>query len=163
MRDEVRIFCRSASALPRRAIAEFIVDGAWFDPDPHFDPPLQSLLATDSDWSTLTMRYANKRPPILFVRELSKAGLLDAVTDLQWVLDRSRPSTGLDRLGDHLKATLQLFSIRFEDGSLREDTREMLPAVGAFIAKALDGIVEVPQQGRSNAFYDSEFRRFYRL
>jgi hypothetical protein len=39
----------------------------------------------------------------------------------------------------------------------------MLPAVAAYIGRTMNGVTQFPQEGRSDAFFDAKFRRFYRL
>jgi hypothetical protein len=44
----IRIFCRGPGAITRAELADFILDGSYFDTDPGFEPPPGS---SESVWN----------------------------------------------------------------------------------------------------------------
>ena len=88
----------------------------------------------------------------------SATALAEAVAELLRILEISRPSKGRDRLRDHLAGSIQLLTVRRIDAGAHDPS-----STEATIAAALDGVIEAPESGRSNRFFDAKLRRFYRL
>ena len=93
------------------------------------------------------------------IRREPDSVLADAVGDVLRILDVSRPSKGRDRLREHLSGVVQLITVRREGPSASGDPS----SIEAAIARTLDGVIEAPESGRSNRFFDAKLRRFYRL
>lgn len=98
-------------------------------------------------------------PPEVPFSRSDGARMEEAVRALLFVLDVSRPSAGRDALREHLRQTRQLLTIVRESPIVLPRTS----SAEAILAVSLDGVIELPQSGRSNVFLDARLRRFYRL
>jgi hypothetical protein len=73
---DLTVFCRNpAVTLTRQEIAQFVVDGVYFQDTPTFDPPLDSAEASAPEWEHLVIRYAAGKRPVVVFRRLDPATL----------------------------------------------------------------------------------------
>ncbi len=141
----VRVFCRSEEKLTRRQLAQWVVDGAFFDEEPRFSPPPESAEAAAPEWSSLELHWEAGRPPIRFEREPMAPALLAQVEEdlgQEAIKPRER---------DRLAAARQVFLLRGDDSDLSDDALDMLDTIEHFLASDLDGLIWVRGEGLLDA------------
>lgn len=99
----------------------------------------------------------------VITRHVGDAVMKEAVEGILWILDASRSTEGAERLRAHLGQSVQMLSLRCAGASPAPEKRDHLTATERHLASSLDGVVEIPEAGRSNRFFDAKGRRFYRL
>jgi hypothetical protein len=155
----IRIFCRVPSVVTRREIAEFVLEGSYFDPPPEFEPTLDALEDTDDTWNTFLVHYGVDRRPLVLTRDIAGDLLRRETEELVFILKRSRQSAGQKAVLEHLQNTTQVISIELDRDKLPKDAWEMLDNLESYLAKRLTGLVYAPDGG----FFDEGLRRVYRL
>lgn len=138
----MRIYCRSGEDLPHAELLSL------------------STEVPTADERSLTLTLPG-RGRVIITRE-SDAVRAEATAGVLWILEVSRASEGRDRLREHVKATVQLVTVRGEDPET-PGAGTLPSAVEATIARALEGVIEAPEPGRSDRFFDATLKRFYRL
>jgi hypothetical protein len=138
----VTVFCRRpAENLTRQEIAQFVVDGVYFEDTPTFDPPLDSAEARAPEWDTLVIRYAaTKRPVVLFRR--------GALRGVEGDIEEEFVKPPLDpAMRRRLIEARQTFTLDVDQEGLTDEAWQMCDHIERFIAGKCDGLIWAPGDG----------------
>ncbi len=159
MSDYFRVMCRADAGISSRDLAQFIIDGSYFDDKPTFEPT--GIMGRDDsgrDWLFLTIHYDSGRRPIivwkstdnrLVQEEIAEAS--DALTGAGFAAEAT--------LYESLKSTTVIYALEVNTANLDDDAWSMIDSVEAYLARQGDGIVYVPGDG----FFDADLRRLVAL
>jgi hypothetical protein len=155
----IRIICTKSRVITRRELANFIIEGAYFDNEPRFRPTPESTESADEAWGSLVVHYDPERRPIEFERNAADAVHRQEIEELLFILEVSKDTKIKRRIQEHLKDTKQIYAIEINPDGLTDDCWEMLDNVESFIAREVGGIIYTSDEG----FYDENLQRIYRL
>jgi hypothetical protein len=136
------VFCRRpAENLTRQEIAQFVVDGVYFEDTPTFDPPLDSAEARAPEWDSLAIRYAaTKRPVVVFRR--------GALRGVEGDIDEEFVTPPLDpTIRRRLIEAKQTFTLDADQEGLTDEAWQMCDQIERFIAGQCDGLIWAPGGG----------------
>jgi hypothetical protein len=156
MADYIRIFCQSAKTLTRRELADFIIDGVYFDQNLRFEPFNDSTEIARLDWDMLHVHYEIDKRPIIFQRNIRDEVVQEEIKE---ILRELAGSNAPNAIIQNLSATYQIIAIEYKSESLTDDAWAMMDSVEAYLAQRLDGIIFVSGEG----LYDKKLQLIYKL
>lgn len=151
MSDFIRIICNSTEPLPSSEIADFIIEGVYFDETPRFDPPQEATDASPTDWQTLAVFYQAEKRPVIFHKSVNDRLMLTEVKEIVEEELAGEQTEAAQTLSLRLSRGYQTLAIEINPTSLTEEAWEMLDSIEAYIATKYEGIIYVPDDGFFNA------------
>lgn len=145
------IFCRADATLPRAELAEHITD-AWYGDG---SPNITSASTGGTAWQ-LSVELPGAPPRRI---DLLLDSAQEVVAELVGeFLDEHRAQLPRE-VTDVLRDSRQVVSIGLKPDLLDDDAWELLDVTEAFIARRLDGVVAIADDG----VYDRDLQRLVRL
>lgn len=138
----VTVFCSDpAASLTRQEIAQFVVDGVYFEDTPTFDPPPDSAEATAPEWEHLVIRYAEAKRPVVVFRRGPLRGIED---DIEEEFVKPPLDSAMRR---RLVEAPQTFTLDVDQEGLTDEAWKMCDHIERFIAGSCDGLIWAPGDG----------------
>lgn len=147
MSDYIRILCNSTEMLSSSEIIGFILEGAYFDDSPAFDPPQEAAEPTLADWRTLAVSYQAGKRPIIFHRSVNDQLMRTEVEEIIEEELADKQTEAAETLRRRLSRCHQTLAIEINPTSLTEEAWEMLDSIEAYLAEKYQGVVYVPDDG----------------
>lgn len=150
----VRIFCTSADSIRYQEIAEFIVDGAYFEQAPSFQPSLMILEGQEQDWRSLELILQQARPAVRF--EVNAGNDLHR-EEIEEFIELVTEKDGANRAEEiilHLLGCKQVIAAELDTNQASDEVWEMLDNLSAYIARKCVGIIYIDEQG----FFDQDLQ-----
>jgi hypothetical protein len=138
MRFSVRVYCSRLPLLSRADLAQFVEDGVYVDPDPRFDPALDTSAAREADWDQLRIQHAAGRAPIS----------VRCVTEPQRVAEdvtHARAEHADDPLVDALSDVPCLFVLTLDEDEVGDsDAWQLVDDLAHHLAQEGHGVIGIP-------------------
>ena len=151
MSDFIRIICNSTESIFSAEVANFILEGVYFDDTPRFDPPQESGSASAVNWQTLAVYYQEGRRPLLFHKSTNDQLMLKEVKEIIEEELADKQGEAAASLRRRLLISYQTIAIEINPTTTTEEAWEMLDNIEAYLAGKYDGIIYVPDDGFFNA------------
>jgi hypothetical protein len=144
----ITVFCRRPAELTRQEIAQFVVDGVYFEDTPIFDPPHDSAEARAPEWDSLAIRYAaTKRPVVVFRR--------GALSGIEGDIEEEFVTPPLDpTIRRRLVEAKQTFTLDMDQGGLTDEAWQMCDHIERLIAGQCDGLI----WARGDGIFDAKLQ-----
>lgn len=149
----LRVFCRSSALVTPAELAQFILDGIFFE-QPRFDPPDALERTAGEDWESLAIFYDREMRPIVLWRTSAGPLLAEDIAEATDALSSADTLYATD-LADRLAGTSVIYAFEVNESTLTDDAWNMLDALEAHLARQYDGIVYAAGDG----FFDADLIR----
>ncbi len=155
MSDFIRVICNSIQRLSSSEIAEFILEGVYFDEAPRFDPPPGTASDTAPDWQTLAVYHQAGKRPIIFHKSVNDRLMRMEVDEIIEEDLAGKQTAAAETLRRRLSRCYQTVAIEINPTGLTEEAWEMLDSIEAYLARKYQGIIYVPDDG----FFDASLQK----
>jgi len=155
MSDFIRVICNSTQQLLSSEIADFILEGVYFDETPRFEPLPESADGRVPDWQTLTIHYQAGKRPIIFHKSVNDRLMRTEVDEIVEEDLAGKQMAAAETLRRRLSRCYQTIAIEINPNSLTEEAWEMLDSIEAYLAQKYQGVIYVPDDG----FFDASLQR----
>jgi YD repeat-containing protein len=137
----IRILCRSDARLTVGFIADFVRDGVYFEVFPVIEA--EPSADTVSEFERIEIQYDKQKRPIVVTSTVGEEALQE-IKDINDMAGRSGVSK---LLLQRIAATHQVVAIEVDREKLTDDAWAFCDCIESSIARKLDGVIFVPDDG----------------
>ena len=149
------IFCKSRQKDLPRAVADFVLEGVYFQDEPRFE--FESVGETGEEPSRLVLKYDELADPIVVDVIDNAEGIQDEVQEARDAAELAGPAH--ESVKHKLEGVQRVISLHVDRGQLSDEAWFMLDSLEAELARTCDGVVYAPDDG----FYDKDLHLIARI
>ena len=147
----LNVFCRSARSVSLEELREFVNSGVFFEEPVRLIPGPESPEPADPEWTQVEIHYQQGKRPVILSRFVHPERIHEHREE---VLEEIRGSASQAQNVDpiqHLRACQQLFVFEVDPLGATEECWSMVDAIEAWLARQLDGLIFVSEEGLYDA------------